>query len=43
MPKANGLIRYFPKVPEKARLEVDLVYEEDLDVTIPPDTDTDTS
>ena len=42
---ANGLNRYFPKVPDKARLEVDVVYEEELDVTatatpaIHPDTE----
>jgi hypothetical protein len=42
----NGLKRYFPKVPEKTRLEVDVVIEEDLDVTATPtihlDTDEDT-
>jgi hypothetical protein len=32
---SNGLKRYFPKVIEKKRLEVDVVREEDLDVTTP--------
>jgi hypothetical protein len=32
----NGLNKYFPKVPKKARLEVDVVHVEDLDVTTTP-------
>jgi hypothetical protein len=32
----NGLNNYFSKVPKKARLEVDIVHVEDLDVTATP-------